>query len=71
VTAGLWCNESDRDLLQQQLNQFNQELASANGTAQTYRIDVAIFASIAVLLVAVVFTAFSIYQLRSKGSNSE
>jgi hypothetical protein len=49
------------------ISQLNQEIASANGTAQTYRIDVAIFASIAVLLVAVAFTAFSIYQLRSKG----
>jgi hypothetical protein len=48
------------------ISQLNQELASANGAAQTYQIEAAIYASIAVVITAVALTAFSIYQLRSK-----
>jgi uncharacterized protein YoxC len=49
------------------ISQLNQELASANGIAQTYEIVAVVFVSIAVAIIAVALTAFSIYQLRSKG----
>src|SRR5208282_143478 len=48
------------------ISQLNQQLASANGTAQTYQMVSVVF-----VIIAVAFATFNIYKLRSKGKTQE
>jgi hypothetical protein len=48
------------------INQLNQQLTSANGTAQTYQMVSVVF-----VIIAVALAAFNVYQLRSKTQKTD